>query len=207
MLRSYEEYELTINDSKSIKFIGNVVKCTSFHIEISQQEYIETLIDKYNLNDGKEVETPMAVSTELLETETSETKLQQPFQELIGSLLYLANNSRPDICFVVNKLSQCITKMNSTHLNAAKRVLRYLKGTEMYKLKYRTGEGKLKVVCYCDSDFAGDTISRKSTSGCVLVLNNSPISWFSRKQKCIALSTCEAEFVACCEAAKEWTKS
>ena len=139
------------------------------------------------MKEAKTLETPKAHEHNLLEGESRDTKVQPLFQELIESLLYLSNNSRPDICFTVNKLSQYISKVNSHHFNAAKRVLRYLNGTEAYKLKYHKGERELKVTCYTDSDFAGDILTRKNTSGCVLTINNTPVAWFSRKQKCIAV--------------------
>ena len=107
--------------------------------------------------------------------------------------MYLTN-TRPDICFVVNTLSQFLTDRRHVHLIAAKHILRYLKGTVDYGLKYKENQ-KINLKGYFDSDWAGSAIDRKSTSGV--------ISWFSRKQSYVALSTAEAEYVTSCSASCE----
>ena len=120
---------------------------------------------------------------------------------MIGSLMYLTN-TRPDICFVVNTLSQFLRDPRNFHLIAAKHILRYLRGTVDYGLKYESNQ-KINLEGYVDSDWAGSAIDRKSTSGCCLSMGSGVISWFSKKQFCVALSTAEAEYVASCSASCE----
>ena len=99
---------------------------------------------------------------------------------MIGSLMYLTN-MRPDIYFVVNTLSQYLTDPSSVHLTAAKNILRYLKGTVDYGIKY-DGNQNINLEGYIDSDWAGSAIDRKSSSGCCFSMGSGMISCFSRKQ-------------------------
>ena len=111
---------------------------------------------------------------------------------MIGSLMYLTN-MRPDICFVANTLNQFLEDLRQVHLVAAKHILRYLKGTIDYGLKYKADQN-INLKGYVDSDWAGSAIDRKRTSGCCFSMGSGVISWFSRKQSCVALSTVEAEY-------------
>ena len=120
---------------------------------------------------------------------------------MIGSLMYL-KNMRVDICFDVNTLSQFLTNWRNVHLIAAKHILRYLKGTVDYGLKYKADQ-KINLEGYVDSDWAGSTIDRKSTSACCFSMGSGVVSWFSRKQSCVALCTAEVEYVAACSASCE----
>ena len=113
---------------------------------------------------------------------------------MIGSLMYLTN-TRPDIFFVMNTLIH-------VHLITAKHILRYLKGTVHYGLKYEVNR-KINLEGYVDSDWAGSAIDRKSTSGCYFSMGSGVISWFSRKQSCVALSIAKAEYAIACSASCE----
>ena len=110
--------------------------------------------------------------------------------------MYLTN-TRPDICFVVNTLSQYLTTPRSVYLIDAKHVLRYLKGTIDYGIKYNANQ-KINLEVYVDSDWVGNSIDRKSTSGCCLSMGSGVISWFSRKHPCVELSTTESKYVVAC---------
>ncbi|XP_068993260.1 uncharacterized protein [Neodiprion pinetum] len=124
-----------------------------------------------------------------------------PYQSLIGALLYLAITTGPDIAYAVNFLSQFNTNYNVDHWKAAKRVLRYLKGTIDYGLKIeQTGLASFAVV---DANWGGDSMDRKSYTGYGFILAGSVISWEARKQKTVALSSTEAEYMAVAEATKE----
>ena len=103
-------------------------------------------------------------------------------------------NTRPDTCFFVNNLSQFLTDPRHAHL-VAKHAVRYLKGTIEYGIKYDTNQ-KTNLHGYVDSDWVGSAIDRKSTSGCCFSMGSGVISWFSRKQSCVALSIVKAKYVA-----------
>ena len=102
----------------------------------------------------------------------------------------------------MNTLSQYLTDPRSVHLTAAKHILRFLKGTVDYGLKYNVNQ-KINLEGYVDLDWAGSAIDRKSTSGCCFSMGSCVISWFSRKQSYVSLSTAEAEYVAACSASCE----
>ena len=131
-----------------------------------------------------------------------------PYASAVGSLMYAQVCTRPDIVFVVGMLGRFQSNPGLDHWNAAKKVMRYLQGTKDYKLMFRRTDN-LEVVGYSDSDFAGCTDSRKSTSGYVFMFAGGAISWRSNKQTLTATSTMEAEFVSCFEATSHgvWLKS
>ncbi|KAK7579919.1 hypothetical protein V9T40_000548 [Parthenolecanium corni] len=127
-------------------------------------------------------------------------KDEVPYREAVGSLMFLAVISRPDISYAVSRVSQYLENPKTIHWNAVKKILKYLQGTVEYGLFYQP-EGNLEG--YSDADFAGDTQDRKSTSGYVFQFCGTAISWASRKQRLVVLSTTEAEFVAASEASRE----
>ncbi|XP_050895544.1 secreted RxLR effector protein 161-like [Lathyrus oleraceus] len=122
-----------------------------------------------------------------------------PYAYVVGSLMYAQVCARPDIAFAVGILGRYQSNPGMDHWKAAKKVLRYLKGTKDYMLMYRQ-TNNLDVIGYSDSDFAGCVDSRKSTSGYIFLMADGAISWISTKQTLVATSTMEAEFVSCFEA-------
>ena len=111
-------------------------------------------------------------------------------------------NSRLDICFTVNAFSQHMVEPHHIHWIGAKNLLRYLRGTITYGLRYTAGD--VRLFGYTDADWAGNEVDCKITSGCCFTLGSASISWMSRKQKSVALSTAEVEYIvasmASCEA-------
>ena len=122
-------------------------------------------------------------------------------QSLIGELMYLAISTRPDILHSVNKLAQCNTNPAIDHESDAKHILRYLSKTINFKLHYE--EDDLPIYGYVDADWGGDTIDKKSYTGSVFLLCGGAVSWESKKQSIVALSTTEAEYVALSSSSKE----
>ena len=141
--------------------------------------------------DYKAMATPMESNLKLLSDSSSETVDATMYHQMIGSLMYLMN-MRPDICFAMNTLSQYLTDSRHVHLIAAKLIMRYLKGTVDYGLKYKADQ-RINLEGYVDSDWAGSAINRKSSSWCCFSMGSSVISLFSKKQSCMALSTAEEE--------------
>ena len=115
--------------------------------------------------------------------------------------------TRPDMMFVVSLISRYMENPTELHLLAAKRVLRYLKGTTEFGIFYKK-RGDDELVAYTDSDYAGDLEDRKSTSGYVFLLSSRAVSWSTRKQPVVSLSTTEAEFIvaASCACQAVWLK-
>jgi len=173
--------------------------------QISQKRYAESILKRFKMDNCKAATTP-AVKGLTLEKATDEehqTFLQQnfPYRQAIGSLIYLMTGTRPDISWIVSKLSQFLDKPGPTHVIAVKRLLRYIQGTKHYTITYSPTNGQL--VGYVDSDWAGDIEDRRSTTGFIITLGGAPISWKSKKQQTVALSSCEAEYMALTDATKE----
>jgi len=115
--------------------------------------------------------------------------------------------THPDIFYVVGLVSRYQSNPGQKHWMAVKRILRYLKGTSNYMLCYQ-GKKDLRLIGFSDADWGADVNQSKSTSRCAFLLNDSAILYRSKKQSCIALSTMEAEYVACSAATQDavWLK-
>jgi hypothetical protein len=125
------------------------------------------------------------------------------YSELVGSLMYLSVCTRPDITHAVGALARYMAYPTSVHMEAARGVLRYLAGTHDYGLIYNKTNTSQPLLGYCDADYAGDIDTRRSTTGYAFVVNGSAISWSSRLQHTVAVSTAEAEYMAAAAAVKE----
>ncbi|KAK9098657.1 hypothetical protein Syun_025702 [Stephania yunnanensis] len=176
-------------------------------LALSQEPYIKKILERFHMQDCKPIDTPITKDQGLNQRMCPKTPHEReqmakvPYTSAVGSLMYAMMCTRPDICFVVGMVSRYQANPGQTHWRAVKRILRYLKGTVDYSLCYQGNN--LHLVGYTDVDWGGDLDERKSTSGYVFLLNNGVISWSSKKQSCIALSTMEAEFVACSAAVQE----
>jgi hypothetical protein len=180
-------------------------------IEIDQKRYLEQILEKYGMDQCKPIGTPMDPNTKLEYFEKPENidmSLETKCRQLIGSLMYAAVGSRPDLCAPVNILSRFQSKPCKELWNALKRVLRYIKGTLELKLVYEKYKNGPKLVGYVDADWGRDTEDRKSTSGYIFKIFQCAVSWCSRKQACTALSSTEAEYIALSQAICEglWIK-
>ena len=176
-------------------------------IKLCQRKYIKEVLRRFNMEHCKPVSTPMNISEKLSKSmcpkndEERKEVEKLPYQNLIESLMYLAVSTRPDISHAVSALSQYNTNYGMQHWVAAKRVLRYLKGTGNKGLIFRkTGKN---LVGYADADWGLNVDDRKSYTGYVFHLANAAVSWESRKQKTVALSSTEAEYMALVDSAKE----
>jgi hypothetical protein len=115
--------------------------------------------------------------------------------------MYLAHGTRPDIAQATAAMARFTSNPGSDHVKGVKRILRYIKGTWDAGVRYTRGGGGL--TAFADSDYAGDEKERRSTSGYIVYMAGGPVSWASRLQGCVSLSTTEAEYVALCEVTKE----
>ena len=170
------------------------------YYKMSQERYAEELLKRFNMSECKPKATP-AEKKLVLTNNSNEDSANFPYRKAIGSLVYLATATRPDISWIISKLSQYLENHGTEHIASLKRVFRYINGTKTYYLSYKPSSGQLQG--YCDSDWAGDTTDRRSTSGYVFTLGGTPIAWKTRKQPTIALSSCEAEYMSLTEATKE----
>lgn len=163
-------------------------------IKIHQSIYTQNLIKRFNMENCNKASIPMDPDVPLKQNNGRPADV--PYRQIIGGLMYLSIMTRPDITFAVNKLSQFLANPSKDHWRAAKHVLAYLKGTTELGIRYHQFDKPHEIELYTDADFAMCLDTRKSTSGVVITLNNSPIGWFSRKQNLVTNSTTYAEYIA-----------
>ena len=140
----------------------------------------------------KAAKTPLNTNEKLCLNDGAEKVDEKLFRSIVGSLMYLTH-TRPDIVFAVSLISQFMHNPSKNHMGAAKRILRYVQGTSACGIRYSRGKFS-NLVVYTDSDWASSADDRKSTTGYVVSLGSGAISWSSKKQQSIALSSTEAEY-------------
>ncbi|XP_073276496.1 secreted RxLR effector protein 161-like [Primulina huaijiensis] len=163
-------------------------------IFLCQSKYTKNLIKKFANENTKHMKTPMGSNEKLYKDDAAVNVDNTLYRSIIGSLLYLTA-SRPDLMFSVCLCARYQSNPKISNLKAVKRILRYIAGTIDLGLSY-THETNSNLVVFSDADWAGDLDDRKSTFGGCFYLENNLISWHSRKQNCVSLSTAESEYVA-----------
>jgi hypothetical protein len=167
-------------------------------ITVGQSAYALKLVDKIGLTGCNACTAPLEPRLKLSKKSESSLVNATEYRSMVGSLRYLVN-TRPDLAFAVGLVSRFLEEPHEEHWAAVKHIMRYVAGTVDYGLCYRIkekGGDQAQLLGFGDSDFAGDVDDRKSTTGVLYCLGDSPITWHSSKQKVVALSTCEAEYVA-----------
>ncbi|WJX48053.1 hypothetical protein P8452_34667 [Trifolium repens] len=175
-------------------FLGLQIKQMDDTIFISQSKYARNIIKKFGMDNATHKRTPAPTHLKLTKDEKGISVDQSLYRSMIGSLLYLTA-SRPDITYAVGVCARYQADPKVSHLTQVKRILKYVNGTSDYGIMYSHCENST-LYGYCDADWAGSADDRKSTSGGCFFLGTNLISWFSKKQNCVALSTAEAEYVA-----------
>ncbi|KAF7345200.1 Retrovirus-related pol polyprotein [Mycena sanguinolenta] len=179
-------------------------------LSISSKAYLQRVLERYGMADCNPKSTPLplgcqiVVSNEPLSPSDRAFMADKPYREAVGSLQHAANTTRPDLAFPVGRLATCVQNSQPEQWKAIQHVLAYVKGTLDYKITYRRGvETGIKPVGWGDADYAGDLETRRSTSGKVFMMAGGPVSWSSKKQDSVALSTVEAEYIALARSAKQ----
>jgi hypothetical protein len=175
------------------QFLGLEISRDSegYTISLGQEKYVNDIIARFGMQDAFDVPTPLE----------PDVKLDAASESIVGSLMYAALGTRPDIAYAVAALCRYNAAPTAIRMTAAVRVLRYLKATARHKLVYRRMTEPF--VGYADLEWAGDSGDRKSQGGFVFMMNSAAVSWSSRKQTLVALSTLEAEYIACSNAARD----
>jgi hypothetical protein len=180
-------------------FLGFRIKQLQEGTFISQTKYIQDILKKFGMKDGKHIKTPMGTNGHLDLDTGGKSVDQKVYRSMIESLLYLCA-SRLDIMLSVCMCARFQADPKEVHLSVVKRIMRYLVYTPKFGLWYPKGS-TFDLIGYSDADWAGCKIDRKSTSGTCQFLGRSLVSWSSKKQNSVALSTAEAEYIAtghCC---------
>eukprot|EP00253_Pinus_taeda_P009712 PITA_09712 len=168
-------------------------------IFISQAKYVNEVLGRFNMQECKTSITPTVMGLKLSKEDGNNDFDPSLYKRIVGSLMYLTA-TRPDIMFAVSLISRFMERTKEAHWQATKRILRYVKGTKRLGILYTTSECS-NLIGYTDSDWAGSVDDWKSTSGYVFHMGSGAISWISKKQPIVALSTAKAEYVAATAAA------
>jgi hypothetical protein len=170
---------------------------------IDQIHYIKDLLKEFQYTNCRPVSTPADGYEHIEPAKPHDTLFADvaKYQRALGQLNWLVRGTRPDLAFVVHKLSQYCHQPHQKHWTGVQRVFKYLKHSQDLALSYRANEDSL--VGYSDTDYAADTADRRSTMGYAYILSGAAVTWASRKQQSIATSTTEAEYIGLCNASKE----
>ena len=214
-----EHFKTKVAADFSIKDLGQVRHFLGIHIvydqvnnqvTLEQTGYINSIINKFGFSDSKTLTSPSAeqpLSKIMAPSTAADIAFMSkiPYRAAVGSLLWVAIVSRPDISNSVREVSRFLHCPGRGHWEACGRIFRYLNATKNFKLFYdfNSTSHLLQLSGYCDADHAGDIDGRKSTTGYVFMLNGAPISWRSKLQATVALSSTEAEYMALTEATNE----
>lgn len=224
---NHEDLEKGVKESLSSKFkmkdMGEISSILGIRvirnreertISLDQAAYINRILKRFNMQNCNAVSSPLEagqrISKEMCANNDDEKQkmVDIPYRQAIGSLMFLAQITRPDISFPVNLMSRYCESPGMGHWGAVKRILRYIKGTSNYKIVY---DGNKDDVLYgfSDADWAADLDERRSTTGYVFILCGAAISWGTRRQPTVALSSTEAEYMATVATIQEgmWLKS
>ena len=203
-----------------VSYLGNIFEMTSgpadcfvgiqierdrknMSILLHQEAYLSRVLAKFQMEQSNPRKVPADPCVKLSRRNGDEREEAFPFSEAVGSLMYAMICTRPDIAFAVGNVAQFSSKPDRSHWEAVKRILAYIRGTVRHGITFGSNVNNSRLCAYSDSDFAGNVDDRRSTSGNLFMLYGGPVAWCSKRQKCISLSTTEAEYVAASTAAKE----
>lgn len=184
-------------------YLGIEVVQTSKGIKLSQKSYASKILEKTGMLECNPCQVPMEQRLKM--SRHGEGKKVDPtyFRSIVGSLRYLVN-TRPDLSYAVGFVSRFMENPTTQHMAAVKQILRYVRGTLDLGCCYECKDSeRLSLIGYSDSDHAGDVDDRRSTTGVMYFLGGCPVSWISQKQRVVAVSSCEAEYMAASEAARQ----
>jgi transposase InsO family protein len=190
------------------RYVGIEVEIVGDNVSLHQRAYLESVLERFGMSDCKWAPTPAASDVHLskqqcpVTDEEKEDCSKLPYREAIGSVWYAANGTRPDLTAPTSAAAQFSANPGPSHWVAVKRILRYVAGSLRRGLTY-TKAAAVKIVAYSDSSWADCPDTRRSRTSYVVTVAGGPVMWSSKLQKSIAMSSCEAEFYALCEAVKD----
>lgn len=180
-------------------FLGLELRQEEDSLKITQVNYVEKVLEKFNMENSKQADTPCEIKI----TPSSKPSGMFPFREAVGNLLYLSTRTRPDIAFSVNASSRHMENPMKDDEISIKRIMKYLVGSKTIGIVYKKTVDENKIEAFCDADYAGDVDTRRSTTGYIIFYGGGPISWSSRRQPIVAMSSTEAEYIAAADCCKE----
>lgn len=203
LLKEKLSSEFEMSDCGILKhFLGIKIEYGNEYIKLSQKAGVQKLLSKFGMHECNPVRTPIEKGLQM-EYKKDNARLDKPYREMLGSLMYVMLTVRPDMCFAVGFMGRYQQNPSEENWQALKRVVRYLKGTMDHTLVFKKDANAKRIVGYADADFAGDVGDRKSVSGYLFKVYGCSVSWCSKKQTTVATSTSEAEYVALSAAVAE----
>jgi hypothetical protein len=193
----YLEQHFKISNAGPLKWLlGIEIIQSERAVMLSQEQYTKEILDRFGFLDSHPVSTPLDPNSRIRKAEPDDPIHNQTlYQQMIGCLMYLVTGTRPDLAHSVSFLSQFSAHPTQEHHTAVKRVFKYLNGTRSRKLVYPR-QKKLAITGYSDASYANDLSTRRSYSGYAFFLGDCCISWMSKKQSSVSVSTTEAEYMA-----------
>lgn len=176
---------------------------------MNQAGYVRKVLNSFGFENSNPVATPVDGNNILMDEEQSKD-VNFPYRQAVGSLIYLAVGTRPDISFAVGYVSRFLQNPTNSHVTAVKRIMRYLKGTIDYGILFSSKNvNNLKFCIYSDADYAGCIETRRSTTGDCLLIGTCLVNWCSERQSTVSHSTAESEYIAASQASRElvWRKN
>ena len=162
---------------------------------LGQPLYVQKLLERFNFTHMNPIGTPLAMKTGEANKEENEDADLKLYREAIGGLLYLSNNTRPDITVAVDKAARSMSNPKKQNWTSIKRIFKYLQGTKQIGLKFPKDKS-FKIIGYSDANWGGEEDNRRSTSGIMVFIAGCLVSWKAVQQKSVAVSTMEAEYMA-----------
>jgi hypothetical protein len=207
-----DEIKALLSKNFKIKDLGPVKSCLGLLVNnnistgivsIGQNGYLTATLDALGMSSSKISTIPIAGGEILLPDINYDKINPTKYRNIVGKWMYAMVSTRPDLAYAVGYASRFLHAPNSQHLIMVDRIARYIQGTKNFALQYKSDSNNFKLIGYCDADWAGDKFDRKSTSGYIFFLSGGPISWNSKKQATVALSSTEAEYISITQATKE----
>lgn len=207
LLLNYLKKEFEITSGPLDCFLGLEIKrFADGAIHVNQSGYARRILAKFRMEECNPLSIPAdphhSMSADDHPAGSSTTKMKFPYREAVGSLMYLATATRPDIAFAISNASRYLEKPEPNHWGAVKRIFRYVQGTSEIGIFFKS-VNLIKLCAYSDADYAGDLETRRSTTGYVFHVGSGAVSWCSQRQSVVALSTTESEYIAACQSLKE----
>lgn len=210
-----EEFKLALHKQFECTDTGDVNYFLGFNVYrdrpartlyISQEHYITSLLDRFGFPSGSNsTKTPFPSNFNPVEATEAEFAAARhlEYPQIAGSILYAATITRPDLAYCAGVLARYISKWSQAHYDAARHLLRYLRGTAHLCLRFDAEAGHRIVLGHADADWGGCTSTRRSTTGYVFNTYGGTVAWRSRRQPTVSLSTTEAEYMASTDATKQ----
>ena len=184
------------NEGELSWVLGLKIERNDDRIAVSQAAYIEQLLTRHNMDQCRPAAVPLPSGMIITNDPDGKAADPEEYRSMIGGMMYLMTNTRPDLAYPLSTLARYMNSPKDSHMAALNHLFRYVKGTSNHSLIFSNDGNAIGLTCYVDASFASCRDTRRSVSGYLYFLNGNLISWASKRQTLVALSTAEAEYIA-----------